>query len=219
MTTVAVLPVKALDRAKQRLTEALSAGHRRALMEAMVSDTLTAVGRVAEISRILVVTSDQAASRIASGHGAAVVEDTAHSHSDAALLGIARAIELGAQRVLLAACDCPLIDPRELTALIEQPVPERSVLIVPDRHGEGTKALLLTPPGSLTPAFGDGSRQRHIDLALAEGTTPEVIEVPSLGLDIDTREDLDELMARFEATRGGAAHTRGMLSQLMRSNT
>jgi 2-phospho-L-lactate guanylyltransferase len=96
-------------------------------------------------------------------------------------------------------------------------VTKPSAIIVPDRHGEGTNALLLTPPNALTPAFGEGSRQRHIDLAVAQGATPEVFEVPSLALDIDTPEDLEELIARFAITRGGAAHTRGMLNQLLRS--
>jgi 2-phospho-L-lactate guanylyltransferase (CobY/MobA/RfbA family) len=41
--------------------------------------------------------------------------------------------------------------------------------------------------------------------------------VPSLGLDIDTPEDLDELIGVFERTHGGSAHTRGMLSQMLRS--
>ncbi len=91
------------------------------------------------------------------------------------------------------------------------------MLIVPDRHGEGTNALLLTPPDAMTPAFGEGSRKRHTDLAIAQGATPEVVGVPSLALDIDTAEDLEELLEMFATTRGRAAHTRGMLSQLTRS--
>ena len=93
------------------------------------------------------------------------------------------------------------------------------MLIVPDRHGEGTNALLLTPPDAMTPSFGEGSRKRHTELATAQGATPEVVEVASLALDIDTPEDLEELTEMLATTRGRAAHTRGMLSQLMRSQT
>ncbi|MDE3133090.1 MAG: hypothetical protein KGL15_03385, partial [Acidobacteriota bacterium] len=75
----------------------------------------------------------------------------------------------------------------------------------------------LTPPDAMAPAFGNGSRQRHTELALAQGATPEVVTVPSLELDVDTPEDLAELQERFATTRGQAAHTRGMLSQLTRS--
>ncbi len=217
MTTVAIIPVKSFDHAKQRLAPAIQLGHRRALVEAMLADTLVAVGRAQSIERIFVVTADPNAARIAAGHGAEVIDDTTHSHSDAAELGLARALEIGAGRALLLPGDCPLLDPSELEQLLAEPVSVPSAVIVPDRHGEGTNALLLTPPGSLTPAFGEGSRQRHTNLAVGRGTIALVVEVASLGLDIDTPEDLEQLVSRFDSTRGGAAYTRGMLSQLTRS--
>ena len=217
MSTVAIIPSKRSENAKQRLAPTVQLGHRRALVESMFADAMLAVSRVAAIDNIIVITSDPIASRIAAGHDAIVLDDTAQSHSEAAQLGISRALALGATRALLVPGDCPLVDPAELQHLIERPVPERSVLIVPDRHGEGTNALLLTPADAIPPAFGEGSRKRHTELATAQGATPEVVDVPSLALDIDTPEDLDELMEMFATTRGRAAHTRGMLSQLTRS--
>jgi 2-phospho-L-lactate/phosphoenolpyruvate guanylyltransferase len=217
MNTVAILPAKSFDKAKQRLSPSFQAGHRSALVEAMFADSLVAIRRASAIDRIIVVTADRIAARIATGNGAEVIQDTSNNHSEAAELGIARAIEIGARRALVVPGDCPLLDPAELEGLLAHPVAERSAVIVPDRHGDGTNALLLTPPNALTPAFGEGSRQRHIDLAVTQGASPQVLAVPSLGLDIDTPEDLEELLERFRTTRGGAAHTRGMLSQLMRS--
>jgi 2-phospho-L-lactate/phosphoenolpyruvate guanylyltransferase len=217
MTTVAIVPVKSFDKAKQRLSPAVLLGHRRALIESMLSDALIALRRVSAIDSVFVVTSDHTAARIAGGYGAVAIDDTTQSHSDAAELGIARAIKVGATRVLLVPGDCPLLDPVELEQLLARPVTGRSVLIVPDRHGEGTNALVLTPPDAMTPAFGEGSRQRHTDLAIAQGATAEVVEVPSLALDIDTPEDLEQLVSEFASTRGRAANTRGMLSQLTRS--
>ena len=219
MSCVAVIPAKPFDDAKSRLAPTVQLGHRRALVEAMFADALLAVRRVEAIEQIFVVTSDPIASRIAGGHGAIVIEDTAGSHSEAAQLGITRALAMGAARVLLAPGDCPLVDQAELQQLIARPVPARSVLIVPDRHGEGTNALLLTPPDAIVPSFGEGSRRRHTDLALEQGATPEVVELPSLALDVDTPEDLEELVEKFATTFGRAAHTRGMLSQLTRSQT
>ncbi len=217
MSTVAIIPVKRFEDAKQRLAPSVQLGNRRALVESMFSDAMLALRRVPSIDQIFVVTSDPIASQIAAGHDTIVVDDTASSHSEAAQLGIVRALAIGASRALLVPGDCPLIDPAELEQLMARPVPERSVLIVPDRHGEGTNALLLKPPDAMTPAFGEGSRKRHTELAIAQGATPEVVGVPSLALDIDTPEDLDELLEMFATTRGRAAHTRGMLSQLTRS--
>jgi 2-phospho-L-lactate/phosphoenolpyruvate guanylyltransferase len=217
MSTVAIIPVKRFEDAKQRLAPSVQLGNRRALVESMFSDAMLALRRVPSIDQIFVVTSDPVASQIAAGHDTIVVDDTASSHSEAAELGIVRALAMGASRALLVPGDCPLIDPAELEQLMARPVPERSVLIVPDRHGDGTNALLLTPPDAIRPAFGEGSRKRHTELAIAQGATPEVVGVPSLALDIDTPEDLDELLEMFATTRGRAAHTRGMLSQLTRS--
>jgi 2-phospho-L-lactate/phosphoenolpyruvate guanylyltransferase len=217
MPTFAILPMKTFDVAKSRLAPEVSAGARRALAEAMYSDVLTALRRTEAIDQILAVTNDRQGQRIAGGNGASVLSDTGTSHSEAATLGVNQALRLGATRVLLVPGDCPLLDPGELTELLSYEVTAPSALIVPDRHGDGTNALLLTPPTSLTPAFGEGSCQRHFELAKAQGTTPEVISVHSLALDIDTAADLAEMRETFAARRGGAAHTRGLMNQLVRS--
>jgi 2-phospho-L-lactate/phosphoenolpyruvate guanylyltransferase len=217
MSIIAILPVKSFDDSKQRLVPALSGGPRRALAEAMFADVLVALRRAKSIDEILVVSSSNSAQQIAAGHGASVVEDRALGHSEAAAVGVSYALQSGANRVLLIPGDCPLLDPAQLDELTARPVAPRSSLVVPDRHGTGTNALLLTPPDSLTPSFGPGSCERHLQLAREQGTAAEVVAVESLALDIDTPEDLAALRQRLGATRGLAAHTRGMLTQMTRS--
>src|SRR5579859_3510018 len=121
MSTVAILPSKRSENAKQRLAPTVQLGHRRALVESMFADAMLAVSRVPSIDQIIVITSDPIASRIAAGHDAIVIDDTAQSHSEAAQLGISRALALGATRALLVPGDCPLLDPAELEALIARP--------------------------------------------------------------------------------------------------
>ena len=101
MSTIAILPVKSFDEAKQRLAEDLSPGARRALAEAMFSDVLVALRRTKPIDEILVVSSDTAAQQIAGGYGAHVLDDDDTGHNPAARNGIRQAVELGATRVLL----------------------------------------------------------------------------------------------------------------------
>jgi 2-phospho-L-lactate guanylyltransferase len=217
MATLAILPIKSFDHAKQRLEPGLGPGPRRALAEAMFSDVLVALGRASAVDEILVVTSDRGAQLIAAGRATQVLDDLEEGHNGAAAQGIQQALESNIERVLLVPGDCPVLDSGELDALLARPAPPPSALIVPDRHGTGTNALVLTPPGSLTPAFGPGSRERHVANARLVGTIAEVVEVPSLALDIDTPEDLTALRSMLAATHGGAAHTRGMLNQLWRS--
>jgi 2-phospho-L-lactate guanylyltransferase len=216
---LAILPLKRFSEAKQRLDPELSPSQRRALSEAMFSDVLVALRRSREVDDIAVVTKDRGAQQIAGGHGATVLDDNASGHNAAAALGLGHAIEAGFDRALLVPGDCPTLDPTELDWLIEKGAEMRSVLIVPDRHGSGTNALLLTPPDSLAPAFGPGSRERHVDNARAAQVAFEVVDLPSLALDVDTADDLTALQGRLAATHGGAAHTRGMLSQLLRSRS
>lgn len=219
MPAVAILPMKTFEHAKQRLAERLAPTARRALVEAMYSDVLVALGRTESVSSTLVVTADPHAKRIAGGHGARLLEEPDQGHNPAAELGITVLRDEGDRRVLLVPGDCPMLDPAELDSLIARPAREGSALIVPDRHGTGTNALLLTPPDALAPSFGPGSAQRHLAAAANNGTAAEIVEVPSLALDVDTPEDLAELQATLDRTHGRAAQTRGMLRQLLRSRT
>ena len=82
-------------------------------------------------------------------------------------------------------------------------------MIVPDRHGSGTNALLLTPPYAIMPAFGTGSFARHAALAARAG--PRCARCRSLGLDVDTPDDLAALRAALAARPGGAPRTRALL--------
>lgn len=219
--TVAVLPVKRFGAAKQRLDNDLSDGTRRALAEAMVTDVLIALRRSKEIDEVLVVSGETTAVALAAGYDAAAVIDDPEDagHSAAALRGVDAAIDRGATRVVLVPGDCPALDPAELDQLLaDAPGPGEGpdVIVVPDRHGDGTNALVLMPPDAIEPAFGPGSRERHERLAAEAGATCAAVAVPTLGLDVDTVDDLAALRTALEDVRGGASHTRGLLARFGR---
>lgn len=216
--TIAVLPAKRFAVAKRRLAEDVSSGTRRALVEAMLTDVLVALRRAKEVDQVLVVTGDLAVEAIAHGYDAEVVADPQEeSHSAAATIGVAEALARGARRVLLVPGDTPALNPVQVDALLKRTASDEGTLVVvPNRHGEGTNALVLSPPGAITPSFGPGSRQRHVDAGEAAGVRVQVEEVPSLGLDVDTAEDLEALRLALAQWHGNAAHTRGMLSRLGR---
>jgi 2-phospho-L-lactate/phosphoenolpyruvate guanylyltransferase len=218
MTTIAVLPVKRFDEAKQRLGESLRGGTRRALAEAMLTDVLTALRRSKRVEEVVVVTSENVADALARAHDARTIRDPPEpGHNPAARAGVQWAIEQGARRALLVPGDCPALDPTEVDdLLLAHPHSEARVTIVPDRHGTGTNALVLCPPDAIAPSFGPGSRARHEQLARDAGAECRIAEPPSLALDIDTLEDLAVLRTALEARTGGAAHTRGLLARLGR---
>jgi 2-phospho-L-lactate guanylyltransferase len=188
VTTVAVLPIKRFTHAKQRLER----DDRGELMRTMASGVLDAVCAAAQVDRVLVVTSDLDAAALARRAGAEVVHEPGLlGHSAAAALGIARAVELGAPRVLVVAGDCPLMRAADVDELLAaHPVEPAGVVVLTDRHGTGTNGLLLSPPAAIAPAFGPGSRERHAGLASAAGVPCAVEERTAFAHDVDTLDDL-----------------------------
>jgi 2-phospho-L-lactate/phosphoenolpyruvate guanylyltransferase len=207
LKATAIVPVKRLGAAKQRLATGLSDERRMALVQAMLWDTLEAIGGAHSIEQTIVVSGEPRAADIASATGAAVLPDPEDKgHSEAALEGIARAEESGARCVVLLPGDCPLLDPRELDRLLTG-LPERYVAIVPDRHGTGTNALALAPPDAIEPAFGEDSCARHVAAARAVGVPFGVEELGSLALDLDTPADIVAVTFALESERNRARRT------------
>lgn len=207
MRATAIVPVKRLGTAKQRLATGIPRDRREALVLAMLGDVLAATGESRSVERTIVVSDEPGAIELAADAGAEVVPDPGEGgHSGAALAGIVRAEELGARCVVLLPGDCPLLEPRELDGLLTG-LPEPFAAIVPDRHGTGTNALALRPPRAIAPAFGEGSCARHVALAREAGVPHAVEALPSLGLDLDTPADVVALTTALERTPGRAPRT------------
>jgi 2-phospho-L-lactate/phosphoenolpyruvate guanylyltransferase len=203
----AILPVKRFDAAKRRLAAGIDDERRAALAAAMLEDVVEAIGAARSIERTIVVSDEPLAQEIVAGSGAEIVPDPGdEGHVTAALAGIARAEQEGAECIVLLPGDCPLLEPRELDRLLTG-LPASYVGIVPDRHGTGTNALALTPPGAIQPAFGEGSCARHVGLAREAGIPYGVEELPSLALDLDTPADVVALTRALESGSGRGRRT------------
>jgi 2-phospho-L-lactate guanylyltransferase len=218
-SAIAVIPVKRFGAAKQRLLEAFDQHRRTALVKAMLVDVLAAVCRARLVDRVIVVTGERRAERIALAQAPRapvaleVLRDPKDSgHSEAATLGIVRAKALGADCVALLPGDCPLLDPAEVDAALARQRPGR-VAVVPDRHGTGTNALLLSPPDAIGPAFGPGSCARHADRGRRAGHLVEIEWLESLALDLDTPADVAAMIAALEPQPGLAPATAAELER------
>jgi 2-phospho-L-lactate/phosphoenolpyruvate guanylyltransferase len=221
MPTAAILPVKRFALAKQRLEPALGQGSRRALAAAMFADVLGALRHSTLIDTVILVSSEPVVRDAVDDDSLLLLPDPAEKgQSHATLAGLARASALGYERALLVPGDTPLIDQLELDNLIANAaLGEVDVIIVPDRHGTGTNAVLLDPASPFQPQFGPGSRERHEEQARRRGLSHSVEQVASLLLDIDTPDDLAELRKAFEQHLARAARTQGVIVQIDRSRS
>lgn len=219
MRTLGILPVKNFEDAKQRLADLLGQGSREALAQAMFSDVLGALRKVKGLDAVAVVTDDSRAESAAGGGRVIVLRDRSQTgQSDAASIGIEHARGNAYDRVLLVPGDTPMLDPVEVDGMLVRAAAEDlDAVIVPDRAGTGTNALLLRPPDAFAPSFGPGSLERHLAAATDAELRFRVEGVQSLMHDVDTPDDLADLGALLDERRGVAPRTRGALNQLDRS--
>jgi 2-phospho-L-lactate guanylyltransferase len=215
-----VLPIKRFAQAKSRLVAAVGPPGRAALLKAMLADVLAAIGESRSVERVVVVTGEGRAEKVALDAARRiatpleVLQDPRDpGHSEAATLGIVRAKALGADCVALLPGDCPLLDASELDAALGRMEAGR-VAVIPDRHGTGTNGLLMAPADAIGPAFGEDSRERHADRAQRAGWIVAVEELPSLALDLDTPDDLDALRAALAENPKTAPATARALAEL-----
>jgi len=196
--TWAIIPVKTLGVAKQRLAPVLPPQARRELVLGMLQSVLAAASAAQRLSRILVVTPDPSVAGLAQAKGVEVLrEDRARGLNAAVRLGLARATAAGATRALVLPADVPLVTPGELNGLLGNVAAGAGAraTLVPAADGEGTNAMLLEPPAALEPAFGPGSYMRHLSQALARRLDVEVLHLPGLAGDIDRPADLVRLLS------------------------
>jgi 2-phospho-L-lactate guanylyltransferase len=198
MTLWAIVPVKPLRRGKSRLAGALSEDERTNLNRSLLQNTLKTLSELKEVEEVLVISRDPHALTIARNYGARTVREDGQPELNTALKRatvVAQVYATGA--VLILPADLPLITAEDVRALIERAGEPPTVVIAPDRHGTGTNALLISPSGLIEYDFGENSFQRHCQRAKEAGARLEIVNLPSLGLDLDLPEDL-ELARQFE---------------------
>ena len=176
MSLLALVPLKALDRAKTRLIPVLRAEERRSVVLAMARHVLSIVGKRAD--HMVIITDDH------------IPELARFEQLGVGEIGLNPALEIGrralrhqAAALLVISADLPLLRTDEMDAMIAAAA--RGVAIAPDRSGEGTNAIACRADLTMPFCFGPSSFQRHRAAALRAGLTPIVVQQSGLATDID----------------------------------
>ena len=183
-----VVLIKSFERAKGRLADRLDASERRELAESMATTVLAAAD--ADGLSVLVVTDDDAVERWARGRGALVSRPSQNGLDAAALEGVGAARRLGFRVAVIAHADLPF-------ATTFRHVADRSeeIVIVPDRHGDGTNVIAVAVDAGFAFSYGVGSFARHRAEAERLGRSVAVIDDPDLAWDVDEPGDLPDRAA------------------------
>jgi FO synthase len=209
--TWAVVPIKRLAVAKQRLAAVL-AERREELAYLLACRTLDVLCGSRRFGGIIVVGPDPRVAAAALARGARVIDDGDRPLNEACTLGLEGARRAGADLVVLMASDLPTLTDHNLGRVIEQferltgPSP---VGVVRCKEGTGTNLLILDPRADFIPRFGPDSFSRHLEGA--PGRAHELFD-PDVSFDLDSPEDLNVFAAAL--ARGGAA---GALATLVRA--
>ncbi len=192
MTLWAIIPVKPLRRGKSRLAGVLSLEARTALNHYLLSNTLEILACVPEIEYSLVVSRDPEALTVAREYRARTVQEQGNPQLNTALTRATMvALSHSVQGVLIVPADLPLLTVEDIREVVHLAMSPPVVVITPDRHRQGTNALLISPPGLIQYEYGPGSFQKHCSQAEKAGARLEICERGSVALDIDFPEDLE----------------------------
>lgn len=175
-----VIPVKAFHAAKLRLAPALSPDERAVLAQQMAARVVASAGDLP----VAVVCDDPMVRAWALSLGATVRWTPGLGLDGAVQAGVAAAAADGADRIVVAHADLPLAVGFDHVVGID------GVVIVPDRHGDGTNVITVPANSGFRFAYGPDSFTRHRAEAGRLGLTVEVRTDEALGWDVDVPSDL-----------------------------
>lgn len=206
---VVLLPVKELAQAKRRMAPWLSRRERIGLVRAMLEDVGRALASAKMPGKVVVAGRDPELAAYAARRRWGFIRERSQTSESRSVDESAAALrQQGATCVLRVPLDVPLIEGRDVDALLGRPLAAPAALLVPSRDGRGTNALLRMPPDAFPSRFGHDSLRRHLAAARRARVPATVLSNPRFGLDLDGPEDL----LRFWRRKGGAA-TRSYLSE------
>jgi 2-phospho-L-lactate guanylyltransferase len=181
--SVAVLvPVKGFVTAKARLADAIDPADRAALARELASRVV----RAAAPLPVWVVCDDPDVAAWAIDQQAQVCWQEADGLNAAVTAGVRFLADAGVDRVIVAHADLPRAT--SLAHLAEGD--DATVLIVPDRHRDGSNVLAVPTGAGFRFAYGPGSFRAHAAEAHRLGLALVVVDDPDLAWDIDVPADL-----------------------------
>lgn len=175
-----LIPVKAFDEAKGRLSDALGQSTRAELARAMATNLV----HVQENVTVAVCCDDAGVAEWATSVGASVIWCPGTELNGAVQQGVAELRAAGYTSVAIAHSDLPL------ATSLDRLLGWAGVTLVPDRHRAGSNVIVVPSSVDFQFSYGGGSLQRHVAEAVRHRCGLRIVHDSRLGWDVDHPDDL-----------------------------
>lgn len=202
--TAAIIPVSRFSHAKTRLSPSLSPSEREDLLKAMLQDVIQALKGV--VDEVVVISSDKEVLNFLRPLEVHCLKEKGETDLNGALTQAREWYQPRGDQVIIVPSDVPLLSEGLIRGLLSM-AEEYQVVIAPSKGG-GTNALIC-PTSGFKISFGDCSFFVHLEEAQKARLSHEIFDSFYLSLDVNTAEDLGEIMLHGEGT-----HTQKFLQGL-----
>ena len=200
----AIIPVTKFKNAKTRLSPFLSEDEREKLLKVMLQDVTDALRK--HVDKIFIISRDEDVLSYAEILNVNTILENENSNLNKALTQAMKLCKGKARKVIIVPSDIPLIGKTNIQMLIDASK-NLDFIIVPAKGG-GTNMIIMKPMAIHT-RFEGFSYKEHVNAAEKKKLNPQVHDSFFMALDVNTTEDLGEIMIHGEKT-----HTRQYLKEL-----
>lgn len=183
--TAVLIPVKAFSNAKARLASALAPDERAELARSMAATVLAAAAPL----DVWVVCDDREVATWATRSGADVLWKPGRGLNGAVAESVTDLAHLDVARVIVTHADLP--HALGFDHLVEGDADGAAIVLVPDRHEDGTNVIVLPTACGFDFQYGPGSFARHLAEAHRLVADVRVVRDERLAWDVDLPADLE----------------------------
>lgn len=200
----AIIPVTTFKNAKTRLSPFLTEDERENLLKAMLHDVTDALKK--HVDRILIISRDEDVLSYAESLKVDTILENENSNLNKALTQAMKFCKGKTRKIMIVPSDVPLIGKTNVKMVIDASK-NLDFIIVPSKGG-GTNMIIMKPMAIRT-RYEGFSYEEHLNVAEKKKLNPQVHDSFFMALDVNTTEDLGEIMIHGKKT-----HTRQYLKEL-----
>ena len=191
----AIIPVNQFAHAKTRLSPFLNPQEREHLLKAMLKDITNALKPV--VDKIVIISKDEDVLSYARDLELETIIENDNSNLNKALKQAMKWCRTKTRKVVILPSDIPLIGKTNIELLIKQSK-KLDFIIVPSKGG-GTNTIIMKPL-AIDMKFEGFSFEKHVNEAYKKKLNPMVHDSFFMALDVNTPEDLGEIMLHGNGT-------------------